>query len=51
MRKSYDVWEPLWQELGPELTRKVCKENYARIFDESKKNIRAWEEKNGAPIR
>jgi Amidohydrolase len=51
LKKSYDVWEPLWRELGPELTRKICKENYARVFDESKKNIRAWEAKNGAPVR
>jgi hypothetical protein len=51
LRKSYDVWAPLWQELGPELTSRVCKENYARVFDESKKNIRAWEAKSAAPIR
>ena len=51
LRKSYDVWAPLWQEVGPELTGRVCKENYARVFDESKKNIRAWEAKNAAPIR
>src|SRR5262245_29528719 len=51
LRKSYDVRLPLWQEIGPELTRKVCKENYARVFDESKRNIRAWEKKNAEPIR
>jgi len=51
LRKGYDAWAPLWQELGPELTARVCKENYARIFDQSKKNIRVWEAKNGAPIR
>ena len=51
LRKSYDVWAPLWQELGPDLTRKVCKENYARVFDRSKRNIRAWEAKNAAPVR
>jgi hypothetical protein len=51
LRKSYDVWAPLWQELGPDLTRKVCKENYARIFDRSKKNMRAWETRNSAPVR
>ena len=51
LKKSYDVWDPLWRQLGPELTRKICKENYARVFDQSKKNIRAWEAKNGAPVR
>ena len=51
LRKSYDAWAPLWQELGPELTARVCKDNYARVFDASKRNIRAWEAKNGAPVR
>ncbi len=51
LRKSYDVWAPLWQELGPELTRRVAKENYARVFDQSRKNMRAWEAKNAAPVR
>jgi len=50
-RKSYDVWAPLWQELGPELTGKVSRENYVRVFDQSKKNIRDWEARNNAPIR
>src|SRR5215469_7415552 len=43
VKKNYDVWEPLWQELGPALTRRVAKENYIRIFDESRRNMRAWE--------
>ena len=51
LRKGYDAWAPLWKELGPELTARVCKSNYARVFDQSKKNIRAWEATNGAPIR
>ena len=41
--KSYDVWEPLWKELGPDLTHHVLKDNYVRIFDQSKRNMRAWE--------
>ena len=40
---SYDVWEPLWRELGPALTQHVLKDNYVRIFDQSKRNMRAWE--------
>ena len=51
LRRSYDVWAPLWQELGPEQTRRVCKENYASVFDRSRANIRAWEAKNAAPVR
>jgi hypothetical protein len=43
VQKSYEAWEPLWKELGPELTRQVAEENYIRIFDESRKNMRAWE--------
>lgn len=43
VKKSYDVWDPLWKEIGPELTRRVTRDNYVRIFDESRKNMRAWE--------
>jgi len=41
--KSYEVWVPLWTELGPALTRQVARDNYIRIFNESRRNIRAWE--------
>jgi hypothetical protein len=51
VKKSYEVWAPLWKELGPELTRQVTRENYVRIFDRSRQNIRAWEAKNNTPIR
>jgi hypothetical protein len=50
-RKSYDVWAPLWEALGPELTRKVARDNYVKIFDESKRNMRAWETRHPDPIR
>jgi len=43
VRGSYDVWGPLWRELGPTLTRQVARENYIRIFDQSRSNMRAWE--------
>lgn len=42
VKKNYDVWELLWNEIGPALTRQVAKENYIRIFDQSRKNMRAW---------
>jgi hypothetical protein len=44
VKKSYDAWEPLWRELGPVLTRQVLRENYDRLFDASRKNMRAWEQ-------
>jgi hypothetical protein len=43
VKKSYDTWDPLWKELGPALTHQVAKDNYTRIFDDSRKNMRAWE--------
>ncbi len=51
VRKSYDAWAPLWNELGPELTQTIARDNYVRIFDQSRKNMRAWEAKNPAPIQ
>ena len=43
VRKSYEVWNRLWQELGSALTSQISQENYIRIFDASRKNMRAWE--------
>ncbi len=43
VEKSYEVWAPLWKELGPDLTRQVAKDNYILLFDQSRKNMRAWE--------
>jgi hypothetical protein len=43
VKRSYEVWYPLWVELGQALTRQVTKENYIRVFDESRKNMRNWE--------
>src|SRR5436305_6605784 len=34
VKRSYSVWDPLWKEIGPGLTKRVTKENYVRIFDE-----------------
>jgi hypothetical protein len=42
VEKSYEVWAPLWKELGPNLTQLVAKENYIRLFDQSRKSMRAW---------
>jgi hypothetical protein len=43
VKKSYEAWSSLWLELGQALTRQVTKENYLRVFDESRKNMRNWE--------
>ena len=43
VKNSYEVWDPLWKELGPALTGQVAKDNYIRIFNESRRNMRAWE--------
>jgi Amidohydrolase len=50
VQKSYAVWAPLWKELGPQLTQQVAKENYIRLFDQSRKNIRAWEQAHAEKI-
>ncbi len=43
VKRSYDVWQPLWAEIGPVLTQQVLKDNYLRIFDESRRKMREWE--------
>ena len=43
VKESYEVGDPLWKEIGPALTRQVAKDNYIRILDESRRNMRAWE--------
>jgi hypothetical protein len=43
VKKSYAAWDPLWRELRPELTKQVTRENYIRIFNRSRQNMRAWE--------
>jgi hypothetical protein len=50
VEKSYDVWAPLWKDLGPDLTRQVAKENYIRLFDRSRKYMRAWEQAHAEKI-
>lgn len=43
VKTNYEVWDTLWKEIGPALTPQVAKDNYIRIFDESRRNMRAWE--------
>jgi predicted TIM-barrel fold metal-dependent hydrolase len=44
----YEQYRPLWEALSPETSRKVRKENYARLFDRAATRVRAWEKANPA---
>jgi hypothetical protein len=44
--RVYRQYEPLWKALSPETGAKVRKINYERLFDESRKRVRAWEAVN-----
>jgi predicted TIM-barrel fold metal-dependent hydrolase len=42
----HDVYAPLWRALTPEVSQKVRKGNYERIFDAARVKVRAWEKLN-----
>jgi Amidohydrolase len=42
----FDIWAPIWQRLTPDVSLKVRKRNYERIFDEGRRRVRAWEKDN-----
>jgi predicted TIM-barrel fold metal-dependent hydrolase len=42
----YEMYAPLWKALTPEASEKIRKGNYIRLFDEARKNVRAWEKAN-----
>jgi predicted TIM-barrel fold metal-dependent hydrolase len=44
--KVYDMYAPLFARLTPETSEKVRKGNYARLFDEARRRVRAWEKAN-----
>jgi hypothetical protein len=39
----FDMWKPVFDKLKPETKTKVLKGNYERLFDQARKNVRAWE--------
>lgn len=39
----YEMYQPLWKLLTPDARAMVLRKNYERIFDEGRKNARAWE--------
>ncbi len=45
----FEQYRPLWDSLTPETSRKVRKENFARLFDAAAKKVRAWEKAHPAP--
>lgn len=44
--KVYNQYEPFWKLLTREASEKVRKGNYERIFDEARRKVRNWEQKN-----
>ena len=44
--KIYSTYAPLWKLLTPDASEKVRKGNYARLFDEARRRVRAWERAN-----
>ena len=42
----FDLWAPVWKALTPEASRRVRMGNYERIFDEGRREVRAWEKAN-----
>jgi hypothetical protein len=45
----FEQYQPLWQALSEETSRKVRKENFAALFDAASRRVRAWEKANPAP--
>jgi predicted TIM-barrel fold metal-dependent hydrolase len=41
--RIYYQYQPLWNLLNPDASRKVRLTNYERIFDQARRNVRAWE--------
>jgi hypothetical protein len=44
--KVYKEYQPLWASLSEQASRKVRRENYERIFDRARQQVRAWESAN-----
>ncbi|HVK84321.1 MAG TPA: amidohydrolase family protein [Kofleriaceae bacterium] len=44
--RVYDQYKPLWDKLSPDVAAKVKQGNYARIFDEARRKVHAWQEQN-----
>jgi Amidohydrolase len=42
----YHLYDRLWNAVGEEVTYKVCKGNYIKLFDDARAKVRAWEKAN-----
>ena len=47
----FEMYAPLWKLLTPEASRKVRLGNYERIFDQGRRNARAWEKAHAKDVR
>jgi len=41
--KTFQMYDPLWKALTPETSRRVRFANYERLFDQARRQVRAWE--------
>jgi hypothetical protein len=39
----FEMWKPVFDLVTPENREKILKGNYARLFDQARKKVRAWE--------
>jgi predicted TIM-barrel fold metal-dependent hydrolase len=46
MTKVFHSYDKIWNLLTSEAKRMVCFENHERLFDQAKKEVRAWERAN-----
>jgi hypothetical protein len=44
--RVFQQYQPLWNLLDAETSRKIRLGNYERIFDDARRKVRAWESKN-----
>jgi hypothetical protein len=46
MTAVFHMYDPLWKMLTAEASQKVRMGNYERLFDQARKDVRAWEKAN-----
>ena len=44
------MYQPLWENLAPDVRGKVLKGNYERLFDGARERVRAWDRANPGSI-
>lgn len=44
--ETYKIYAPLFEKLTPKARYQLLKGNYERIFDQARRNVRAWENAN-----